>query len=213
MVKTFRTIRSYLLARFYDRAMAGVEKRCLGVWRHELLHRAQGDLLEIGAGTGLNLQYYPLERLRVWLSEPDRLMRRQLARKTANLPDGRIQLKPWPAETIAMPDASFDTIVSTLVLCSVDDLAASLEEIFRLLRPGGRLLFLEHIIAEQPRLRRWQQRIEPFWSCCAGNCRLTRDTAAAICAAGLEMEQLTEAPLCGAPAFVNRTIRGSARKP
>ena len=200
------------MAKSYDYAMRSTEKRCLQKWRKELLTQADGDLLEIGAGTGVNLPHYPERVSRITLSEPDVQMRKHLQHKTDRLQNDRFDITPWGVESIEMPDASFDTIVSTLVLCSVPSLETSLNEIYRLLRPNGVLLFLEHVISEHRPTRTWQRRIEPFWSLCAGNCRLTRDTAAAIHASGLEIEQLTEAPMVGAPAFVRGTIRGAARK-
>ncbi len=207
-----KQIHSYLLAKSYDYAMRNTEKRCLQGWREELLAQASGDLLEIGAGTGVNLPHYPDKVSRIILSEPDVQMRKQLQRKASQFQKERLDITSWGAESTGMPDASFDTIVSTLVLCSVPSLETSLNEIYRLLRPNGVLLFLEHVISDHPPTRIWQHRLEPLWGLCAGNCRLTRDTATAILATGLQIEQLTEAPMAGTPAFVRRTIRGAARK-
>lgn len=207
-----KQLRSYLIAKSYDYAMRSTEKRCLQSWRKELLAQASGNILEIGAGTGVNLPHYPARVTQITLSEPDTQMRRQLEKRIDHFQRERISITPWEASAIEMPDASFDTIVSTLVLCSVPDLKTSLSEIYRLLKPNGILLFLEHIISDQPTTQVWQQRIEPFWCFCAGNCHLTRDTATAIRATGLHIEQLIEAPMTGAPAFVQRTIRGIARK-
>lgn len=204
------------MAQSYDFLMNGTERRCLGAWRSEILSYASGDLLEIGAGTGINLRYLPERTSDIYLCEPDQQMRRQLSRKTASAGrrnDRDIRITDWRAESIAMPDASFDTIVSTLVLCSVGCLSTSLNEIYRLLRPNGCLLFMEHIASEQSRVRAWQHRIEPIWSFCAGGCHLTRDTGAAIEETGFIIERLTDEPMAGAPGFVNRTIRGLARKP
>lgn len=207
-----KKIRSYIIAKSYDYAMRSTEKNCLQGWRRDLLSQASGDLLEIGAGTGVNLPHYPETVTQIVLSEPDTQMRKNLERKTREAQKSRFHITHWGAESVEMPDASFDTIVSTLVLCSVPNLETSLNEIYRLLRPNGIFLFLEHIISDHPPTLTWQRRIEPFWSFCAGNCRLTRDTAAAIHATGLQIEHLTEAPMTGAPTFVNRTIRGAARK-
>ncbi len=207
-----KKIRSFLIAKSYDYAMRSTEKNCLQKWRKELLSHAKGDLLEIGAGTGVNLPHYPEAVTRIILSEPDQQMRKNLLRKTKKNQKDRLDVTHWDAEAIEMPDASFDTIVSTLVLCSVSSLENSLQEIYRLLRPNGTFLFLEHIISNHQPTRNWQHRIEPFWSFCAGDCRLTRDTATAIHSAGFRIEQLTEAPMTGAPAFVRRTIRGTAKK-
>ncbi|MCW8860632.1 MAG: class I SAM-dependent methyltransferase [Deltaproteobacteria bacterium] len=208
-----KKIRSYLMAKSYDFAMQSTEQRCLTRWRKEILATAHGDLLEIGAGTGINLRHYPVETSHITLSEPDAQMRKQLMRKVAKPNDKQIEVTAWGAESIDMPDASYDTIVSTLVLCSVSCQQTSLQEIYRLLRPSGSLLFMEHIISDNPTIMAWQRRIEPLWSFCAGDCRLTRNTAAAVTAAGFNIEWLTEEPMLGAPAFVNRTIRGVAKKP
>jgi ubiquinone/menaquinone biosynthesis C-methylase UbiE len=207
-----KQIRSYLIAKSYDYAMGSTEKRCLQSWRRDLLAQASGDLLEIGAGTGVNIPHYPDGVERIILSEPDSQMRQRLQRRTDHFKQLRFRITPWEADTIEMPDASFDTIVSTLVLCSVPNLKTSLNEIYRLLKPNGSLLFLEHIISDHPTTRTWQHRFDPIWGFCAGNCHLTRDTESAIRATGLQIEQLIEAPMTGTPAFVRRTIRGVARK-
>jgi ubiquinone/menaquinone biosynthesis C-methylase UbiE len=207
-----KNIRSYLMAKSYDFLMKGTEQRCLGAWRKEILASARGQVLEIGAGTGINLPYFPTQVSPLYLCEPDHQMRKQLTRKASKSPRQNINITDWKAELIDMPDESFDTIISTLVLCSVDCLTSSLKEARRLLRPGGKLIFMEHIISEHPTTRVWQKRLEPFWRVCAGDCRLTRDTATAIKNNGFQIERLTEAKMIGAPAFVNRTIRGVAIK-
>jgi len=151
-----KTIRSYLIAKSYDYAMGSTEKRCLQNWRRDLLAQASGDLLEIGAGTGVNIPHYPDGVEQIILSEPDGQMRQRLQRRTDHFQQERFRITPWEADTIEMPDASFDTIVSTLVLCSVPNLKTSLNEIYRLLKPNGSLLFLEHIISDHPTTRTWQ---------------------------------------------------------
>lgn len=207
-----RSVSTYLMARSYDWAMQRSEKLCLSAWRSELLTKAQGRVLEIGAGTGINLQHYPPQSELI-LSEPDRQMRRKLQQRLAQSSFKRTRLTDWSATAIDLPDNSLDCIVSTLVLCSVDDLQKSLAELYRLLRPGGVLLFLEHVVALKPSTIRWQQRFEPIWSCCGGNCHLTRDTGQTITAAGFRLDSCKEDNLIGAPPIVRRTIRGCARKP
>lgn len=211
-MKAFKILRSFLIAKTYDFAMNGTEQRCLTAWRREILAKARGDLLEIGAGTGINLQHYPEDTSRIIMCEPDHQMRKQLLRRTQSSAR-KVEINDWWAELIDLPDNSLDTIVSTLVLCSVRCQDTSLKEIYRVLRPKGSLLFMEHIISDHPPTRNWQQRIEPLWSFCAGDCRLTRDTATAMKRVGFTLERITEAPMLGAPAFVKRTIRGIAKKP
>ncbi len=208
----FRPISAFIMAQTYDWVMQRSEKLCLHDWRAELMAAAQGQVLEIGAGTGINLQHYPPDT-KLILSEPDQQMRAKLLNRLRQHNRGKPQLTDWNAAAIDLPDNSLDTIVSTLVLCSVTDLQQTLTELYRLLRPGGTLLFLEHVVALKPSTRRWQRRIEPFWSCCCGNCHLTRDTGRAIKAAGFLLQSCKDEVLLGAPAIVHRTIRGAARKP
>ena len=208
----FKQIRSFFIAKSYDLAMRATEKRCLQQWRHELLQHATGEGLEIGAGTGINLPHYPATVTRLVLSEPDRQMRLKLEARLSQYKNRQIDVVAWDADNIAMADHSFDTIVSTLVLCSVPDQPATLAELWRLLRPGGKLIFLEHVLSNHPPTQQWQHRLEPIWSLCAGDCKLTRDTATAIKTAGFTIEELTDAPMVGTPAFVSRTVRGIATK-
>lgn len=204
---------SWLMAQCYDIAMQRTERLCLQQWRRELLAPGLGRTLEIGAGTGSNLPHYPRQETSLTLCEPDSWMRRQLnkrlARQTAC---GQIRVNSWSAEQIKLPDQSLDTVVSTLVLCSVTDQQQALKEISRVLRPGGQLLFIEHVRSDNEKTARWQHRIEPFWRCACGNCHLTRDTMLGIENCGLQIEELQDAEMCAAPAIVRRTLRGRARK-
>ena len=208
-------LRARLMAWAYDPVIAATERRCLAAWRRELLGDLAGEVLEIGAGTGANLPHYPATLARLHLSEPEPAMRERLGRKlAAGAAPGVGAVLEQAAERLPLADESVDHVVSTLVLCSVEDLRASLAEIRRVIRPGGSLRFMEHVVAhDNPRLARWQQRIEPAWSWCAGNCHLTRDTAAAIRAAGFEFERLQRTQMHGAPAFVRPMVLGVARRP
>lgn len=132
-----------LSARLYDAVLALAERRALRAWRAELLAGASGDVLEIGAGTGANLPWYPPSVGRLLLLEPDATMRKRLARRApakATVLAGRGRQLPLGTGTV-------DTVVSTLVLCSVGDVDEVLAEVRRVLRPGGRLLLLEHVAA------------------------------------------------------------------
>src|SRR5689334_6732321 len=134
---------SLLSAAFYDRFMRGSEEACLAQWRAELLAGLSGAVLEIGAGTGATLPAYPPAVTRLVLAEPDPHMRRKLAAKAA----GRAEVSDASAESLPFPAESFDAVVCSLVLCSVDNQLAALERIRRVLKPGGRLVFLEHVVA------------------------------------------------------------------
>jgi ubiquinone/menaquinone biosynthesis C-methylase UbiE len=200
------------LAAIYDRFQRSIEEACLNDWRAELLGDVHGDVLEIGAGTGVNLPHYSPRIARLVLSEPDPHMRRRLLDRLDA--DRTVEVTPAPAESLDVADASFDAVVSTLVLCSVERPEQALSEVHRVLRPGGRLVFIEHVAAvDNPGRLAWQRRVEPLWKRVAGNCHTTRDTAAAIEAAGLQIEDLRRASFRKALPWVRPSIRGVARKP
>jgi ubiquinone/menaquinone biosynthesis C-methylase UbiE len=206
----------WLLARVYDRWTARTEEACLRAWRAELLSGAAGDVLELGAGTGLNLAHYGPAVRRLVLAEPDRHMRARLAARLAASPPaaGAVEVVDAAAERLPFPDGSFDVVVSTLVLCSVGDQAAALAEARRVLRPGGELRFLEHVAATgRPERLRWQRRVEPVWRLVAGGCRLTRTTGDAIAAAGFEVGEVRRESIRKALPVVRPSVRGRARRP
>ena len=204
---------SWLLAALYDPFMRRTEE-ALGPWRAELLAPLRGRVLELGAGTGVNLAHYPAGLERLVLSEPDPHFRRRLRRRLAEAARADGEVIAAPAERLPCADASFDAVVSTLVLCSVPDLHSALAEVRRVLRPGGALVFLEHVAAEdRPRRLGWQRRLEPLWRRLAGNCHLTRRTAQAIEAAGFELQSCTRESLRRALPFVRPSVRGWALAP
>ena len=201
------------MATIYDRFMRDMERACGDAWRKELVAELRGDVLEIGAGTGRNLEHYrDLERL--VLAEPDPHMRRRLAEKVAQGATARsVELVSWSAEHIECEPRSFDAVVCTLVLCSVRDVEQSLAEFRRVLRPDGKLVFLEHVAATEPSRLAWQRRTEPLWKLVAGNCHLCRETAVAIEAAGFRFERITRESARKALPIVRPTIRGVAIAP
>jgi ubiquinone/menaquinone biosynthesis C-methylase UbiE len=140
-------------------------------------------------------------------------MRRKLQARAAALAPGRIEVVDCPAQALAFPAGSFDAVVSSLVLCSVPDQNAALADIRRVLKPGGRLVFLEHVAADSnpPRLK-WQKRVEPVWKHLMGNCHLTRRTEAAILAAGFRIERVERESIRKAMPLVRPSIRGVAVK-
>ena len=157
--------------------------------RRELLSRATGRTVEVGAGTGLNLRYYPSTVSEVLAVEPDRYMFRHLV---AAMPDASVpvSLKRAAAEALPVEGASADTVVMSLVLCSVTDADAALAEASRILKPAGRLLFFEHVRSEDARLRRRQDRFERPWGWFGGGCHPDRDTLGAIHAAGFDVRNV-----------------------
>ena len=157
--------------------------------RHRLLAPATGRAVELGAGTGLNLPHYPPAVTDVLALEPDPHMFRRLveAMPTASVP---VAVRRRAAAPLELGDGVADTVVCSLVLCSVPEQAAVLAEARRVLVSGGRLVFFEHVRADDPRLARWQDRLERPWGWGAGGCHPNRDTVAAIEAAGFRVEEL-----------------------
>jgi ubiquinone/menaquinone biosynthesis C-methylase UbiE len=203
---------SFISAFFYDKILAPAEEACLKEWRHELLKNTRGDVLEIGAGTGSNLDFYPDTLLSLVLSEPDVHMRRQMENKIAASKHDASVIA-GTAENIEAENESYDFVVTSLVCCSVTHLEAALLEIRRVLKPRGRLIFLEHVAApEGSRRRRWQNLINPFWCRLAGNCHLNRETESAILASGFEILEIKRESMRKAMPLVRPTIRGMAIK-
>jgi ubiquinone/menaquinone biosynthesis C-methylase UbiE len=203
---------SWLLAAIYDASMRRTERACLSDWRRELLAPLGGSVLEIGAGTGASLPFYPRAIGRLVTTDPDRSMLARLSRSVSDRPPPvRPEIVRADSEHLPFEDASFDHVVSMLVLCSVADQARTLAEVRRVLRPRGTLVFLEHVAAEdRPHRLVWQRRCEPIWRRVAGNCHLTRRTDRAIEAAGFVIEQLTRESMRKALPVVRPTIRGFA---
>src|SRR5581483_12742 len=199
-----------LFAAMYDRVGRASEDAGMRDERRRLLASAEGVAIEIGAGTGLNLAHYPAAVTRLVLAEPDRHMRARLARRVAELHPAA-EVVDAPAERLPFPAATFDTAVVTLVLCSVPDQAAALDEIARVLKPDGRLLFLEHVRSDDPKVASLQDRIRPVTSCCVG-CNPTRATLAAIEASALTVESVQHGEIAKAPTFERPMIVGSARR-
>jgi ubiquinone/menaquinone biosynthesis C-methylase UbiE len=182
--------------------------------RAALLRDAEGRTLELGAGTGLNLAHYTASVTELVLTEPDRFMAARLRRRLADEPPApaRVEVVEAGAERLPFEDASFDTVVSTLVFCSVEDPNAAMSEILRVLRPEGRMLYLEHVRSpDSARLARWQDRLERPWGWLAGGCHPNRPTGDMMQSNGLEVERLDRGSMPKAPPFVRPMISGSAR--
>ncbi|MEZ5541403.1 MAG: methyltransferase domain-containing protein [Pseudomonadota bacterium] len=205
------SISSYFMARFYDATMQQMEAATLAAWRAELLGRISGDVIEIGSGTGANLAYYSDRVASLTLTEPDRHMCTMLGNRLRAAPDCWHTLVQAAAADLPFGDNRFDAAVITLVLCSVDDQRRTLAEIRRVLKPGGRIYFIEHVLARQePRLIKWQRLLQPVWVCACGNCHLTRDTERSLVEAGFDFESITRQTAAGCPAVVAHCIRGVA---
>jgi SAM-dependent methyltransferase len=175
-----RRFHAWLLSKHnsrYERTVTEHKRRLLGDLR--------GDILEIGPGGGVNLPYYP-PGIRWSGIEPNVYMHRYLRQRARRL-DVSIDLRMGIAEEVGFEDGSFDAVVTTLVLCSVSDLARSLQEILRVLRPGGRFVFIEHVAAPAgTRTRRAQEWIRPVWRFIGDGCDAGRETWTAIEQAGFD---------------------------
>jgi ubiquinone/menaquinone biosynthesis C-methylase UbiE len=199
-----------LFARGYDWFVKSSEEAGLRDERRYLLARARGRTLEISAGTGINVELYPDSVTELVLTEPDPHMRMQLEKKLTAL--GRpAEVIDAGGERLPLPDASVDTVVATLVFCTIPEPEAALAEIARVLKPDGRLLFLEHVRASDPRTARWQDRLERPWGWFGRGCHPNRDTLAVITGSGLEVSEVEQGQFPKAPPIVRPLITGEAR--
>jgi ubiquinone/menaquinone biosynthesis C-methylase UbiE len=193
----------------YDRAFQATEEAGLRQMRRELLTAAKGRVLELGAGTGANVELYPDAARQLVLVEPDPHMTKRLRGKLAEWGKSA-EVVEAPGERLPFEDSSFDTAVVTLVLCTVPDQEATLGEIARVLKPGGQLLFLEHVRSEKPSLARWQDRLERPWRFLGDGCHCNRDTVATIEASPLTLGEVEHERLPKAVPIVEPLVRGSA---
>ncbi|MGN6275204.1 MAG: class I SAM-dependent methyltransferase [Solirubrobacterales bacterium] len=199
---------SRFTAAIYDPFVWLGERLGMGARRRQLLAVARGAVLEIGAGTGLNLRHYPAGLEELVLAEPGEPMADRI--DLARAPDGvPTRLVRAPAEDLPFADEAFDTVVSTLVLCTVSDPARAISEVARVLKPGGRLLFCEHVEAEPGWRRSLQRRASRPWAAFADGCRCDRPTLATI-ESHLQVESVEHARWRGMPAIVKPLVWGSA---
>jgi ubiquinone/menaquinone biosynthesis C-methylase UbiE len=198
-------------AAIYDRATAASEQAGLSAHRAALLREARGRVLEIGGGTGANLQFYSEDLHDLVITEPEDPMARRLARKVTgtSLPAHIVRAA---AEHLPFADASFDYAVSTLVLCTVADPARAIAEIHRILKQRGRLLFIEHVRADDPRLARWQDRLERPWRWFGQGCRCNRETVEYLERGGFSIVAIERRELPKAPPIVRPLVVGIAER-
>ena len=192
----------------YDRLSARAEDAGLREVRRRLLADAEGRVLEIGGGTGANLLLYGPSVESLTVTDPEQPMLRRLDRKVREQAPLTKVLRA-SAEDLPFADNSFDTVVSTLVLCGVEDQTQSLREVHRVLRPGGRFLFMEHVRSDEPKTARMQDRMNGVNRFVA-RCDCNRATLGAIEAEGFEVAKLERTELPKAPPFVRPLIVGVA---
>ena len=201
------------MTKYYDKIMRDAEDKSLREWRKLLLSNISGYVLELGCGTGANLEFYSDTVKHLVLTEPSAHMQRKLQAKISSCKIANIELLSDKAEGISLSDSSVDAVVCTLVLCSVNHLEKSLTEIHRVLRPQGKLYFIEHVAATNNLKRyQWQRRLAFLWKCLASGCHIIRHTEEAITQAGFSIIEIDRQSMRGVPAIVRPSIRGVAVK-
>jgi len=203
---------SFITAYLNDRLSARAEKLFLKSWRRELLKHVYGEVLEIGAGTGANIEHYSDQITRLVLTEPDKHKRRIMEKKISGKGLDNVQISDGTAEQIRAEDESFDCVVAFIVFCCVSNPGAALQEIKRVLKSGGYFVFLEHVAAsEGTSIRRLQDRLNPIWRIVGDN--LNRETEEAIITAGFKIREITRESIPKALPIYRTSIRGIAEKP
>ena len=202
---------------FYERYIApplinlACGKKSIRKQREKIVPEAEGVVLELGFGSGLNLPHYDRSKVKqLFALEPAPGMLKR-ACKVAARSDLPVEILPETAEALSLPAGSVDTIVVTYSLCTIPDTRTALEGARRALRPGGRLLFCEHGLAPDERVRRTQVRIEPVWRIIGAGCHLTRDIPGLLTAGGFAIESMETMYLPGEPRWSGFNYWGTAR--
>lgn len=181
--------------------------------RSEVVPRARGRVLEVGMGSAINLQFYRADQVEmVYGLEPSEGMRRK-ARPNLEKSPITVEWLDLPGEKIPLEKDSVDTVLLTFTLCTIPDWHAALEQMWRVLKPGGELLFLEHGESPDERTRKWQHRITPGWKKLAGGCHLNRHIADLIRQGGFQIEELENLYIPRAPRIAGYIYKGRAIKP
>lgn len=201
-----------LFSALYDRAFERAERAGLTDRRRELLAGLSGSVLEIGAGTGLNLDLYPTDLERLVMTEPSEAMAAKLKQRIAeSIAKGQAgEAVIAPAEKLPFDDDSFDAVVSTLVLCTVPEPEETIKEIHRVLRPGGSFVFIEHVRSSDPASAKWQDRLETPWRIFGNGCHCNRDTESLLRNGGFGLDGVQHGEMPKAPAIIRPLIQGRA---
>ncbi len=191
--------------------MSGIERRSLVPIRNRLLKNLSGRILELGSGTGVNVPLIAREKGKRLLTEPDAAMRSVMRSKYPGLILDGLPLIGCTAERLPVPSNSFDTVVATLVLCTVPDPMAACLEIRRVLVPGGKFLFIEHV-RRNGRGGVWQDRLQPFWSLVGCGCHPNRETVKIMQSSGLTLREIDYFDPFAEASLLTRTV-GKLVKP
>jgi SAM-dependent methyltransferase len=200
--------RKLVVPRLTDFAL---RRKHLGPYRERVIGAAQGRVLEIeiGLGSGLNLARYSPAVRELLALEPDPNLI-AMARKEPAARSRPVRFLEAPAERIPLENSSIDTVVSTWTMCTIPDVRRALEEMRRVLKPGGWLLFVEHGLAPEPGVRRWQTRLDPFWTRVGGGCHLNRPIDTLVTGAGFGIDRLRAGYMPG-PRILTFMYEGAAR--
>ena len=198
--------RKLVVPRLTDLAM---RNKHLGPYRERVIGAAEGRVLEIGVGSGLNLARYPLAVRELVALEPDPKLISMARQKSAEH-ERPLSFLEASAERIPLENHSVDTVVSTWTMCTIPDIRRALEEMRRVLKPSGRLLFVEHGLAPEPGVRKWQNRLDPLWTRVGGGCHLNRPIETLLTGAGFEIDRLQTGYMQG-PKLMTFMYEGAAR--
>ncbi len=198
----------YIFPRVIDFAMSNKDMRKV---RTALLGDVSGDIFEIGFGTGLNLQHYPKTVKKITTADVNPAMGKRAQRRIAE--SGiEVDCHVLNAESLPLDDASFDTVVCTWTLCSIADPMRALAELRRILRPQGKMFFVEHGLADDPKVQRTQNRLTPYWKLIGDGCHLNRDARAMIQDAHFEITKLDNYYMDNVPRWAGYLYQGVATK-
>lgn len=179
--------------------------------RDLVLRDVRGETLEIGFGTGLNLPHYPAHVKKLTVIDPNAGMKTLAERRIAASPI-EVDRRVLGGENLPMEDESFDTVVCTWTMCSIADVGRALAEVRRVMRPGGRFIFIEHGLSDKEKYRAWQNRVNGVWRRIGDGCNLNRPIDELVTASGLELTAVERFDMPKNPKFMGHTYRGTAAK-
>ena len=199
----------YILPKFLNCACGS---KPINYQREKIVPLAEGTVLDVGIGSGLNIPYYNKSKIKCLYGLDPSIELLNLAKSLAKKNELEIEFLECGAEAIPLPNDSIDTVVITYTLCTIPDTQLSNQEIMRVLKPNGKLLFCEHGLAPDINIAKWQKRINPIWSKIAGGCNLNRDIPNLIRSSGLKISNMEEMYLPSTPKFAGYNYWGVAKK-
>ena len=199
----------YILPKFLNCACGS---KPINYQREKIVPLAEGTVLDVGIGSGLNIPYYNKSKIKYLYGLDPSIELLNLAKPLAKKNELEIEFLECGAEAIPLPNDSIDTVVITYTLCTIPDTQLSNEEIMRVLKPNGKLLFCEHGLAPDINVVKWQKRINPIWNKIAGGCNLNRDIPKLITSSGFKISNMEEMYLPSTPKFAGYNYWGVAKK-